>query len=525
MYPYLGDFPTGQTIYCPFHTFDSNDPSASVAIAAFVLADVRVYKDGSITQRTSTNGFTLLDTDGIDFDGIVGLGGVSIDTSDDTDSGFFAAGSDYWVIIGPVTIDAAVINFIAATFSIDNRGLLRPTTVQRTLDVTATGAAGIDWGNVENPTTALDLSGTDIQLVDTATTVTNQITAATMADAIWDETMAGHTTADTSGLIMNEWQDGGRLDLILDIIAVDTTTDIPALISTAQSDLDTITGAAGAIVDSGAASVTVISDAVWNEDATGHQTQGTFGQAIGDPAADADTIYGSVVTGAAGANIAVDIIAVKAETALIVGDTNELQTDDIPGLIATAQSDLDIITGAAGAIVDSGAATVTVLSDAIWDEAQAGHVGAGTFGVIATEIAAIPTTAMRGTDNALLAASINLTGGALDVVTAVTDRVTANVDQIAGVTAAATQLSLSADTVIGLGTASGIPTTTTMVSDIGVTVDDQYNGRIIIFADSTTTAALRDQATDITACTAASNTLTFTALTTAPVSGDTFVIV
>jgi uncharacterized protein YbjQ (UPF0145 family) len=29
-----------------------------------------------------------------------------------------------------------------------------------------------------------------------------------------------------------------------------------------------------------------IADAVWDEDATGHQTQGTFGQAIGDPAAD-----------------------------------------------------------------------------------------------------------------------------------------------------------------------------------------------------------------------------------------------
>ena len=42
-----------------------------------------------------------------------------------------------------------------------------------------------------------------------------------------------------------DWANGGRLDLILDIIAVDTTTDIPALIATAQADLDTITGADG----------------------------------------------------------------------------------------------------------------------------------------------------------------------------------------------------------------------------------------------------------------------------------------
>ena len=51
-------------------------------------------------------------------------------------------------------------------------GALQPTTAGRTLDVTATGAAGIDWGNVENPTTAVDLSATDIQLADTVTTYT-----------------------------------------------------------------------------------------------------------------------------------------------------------------------------------------------------------------------------------------------------------------------------------------------------------------------------------------------------------------
>jgi len=34
-----------------------------------------------------------------------------------------------------------------------------------------------------------------------------------------------------------------------------------------------------------------IADAVWDEDATAHQTQGTFGQAIGDPGADSDSIW------------------------------------------------------------------------------------------------------------------------------------------------------------------------------------------------------------------------------------------
>ena len=42
--------------------------------------------------------------------------------------------------------------------------------------------------------------------------------------------------------------------------------------------------------------VAEIADAVWDEDATAHQTQGTFGQAIGDPGADTDTIWGLVNT-------------------------------------------------------------------------------------------------------------------------------------------------------------------------------------------------------------------------------------
>jgi hypothetical protein len=44
------------------------------------------------------------------------------------------------------------------------------------------------------------------------------------------------------------------------------------------------------------ASLTDIAGAVWDLDATAHQTQGTFGQAIGDPASDSDTIWALVNT-------------------------------------------------------------------------------------------------------------------------------------------------------------------------------------------------------------------------------------
>jgi hypothetical protein len=54
-------------------------------------------------------------------------------------------------------------------------------------------------------------------------------------------------------------------------------------------------------------------------------------------------IQAAVITNAAGDDVAADIIAIKAETATIVADTNELQGDDVPGLIAAVQSDTDDI--------------------------------------------------------------------------------------------------------------------------------------------------------------------------------------
>lgn len=94
----------------------------------------------------------------------------------------------------------AIVN--SGTFG--NAQLVRSTTPGNALDITATGAAGIDWGNLENPTTAVDLSATDIQLVDTATTVTNDVgISATAVDNVWNELLTGHTTLGSFGQVLN----------------------------------------------------------------------------------------------------------------------------------------------------------------------------------------------------------------------------------------------------------------------------------------------------------------------------------
>jgi hypothetical protein len=102
----------------PFHAFDSNDPSNSVIISAFALADIGIYKALSMDERASTSGVVLLDTDGINIDGSVGIHGFSIDLSDNATAGFYAAGSHYYVTVGPVTIDGGTVEFVAAMFDI-----------------------------------------------------------------------------------------------------------------------------------------------------------------------------------------------------------------------------------------------------------------------------------------------------------------------------------------------------------------------------------------------------------------------
>jgi hypothetical protein len=161
-----------------------------------------------------------------------------------------------------------------------------------------------------------------------------------------------------------------------------------------------------------------------------------------------------------------------------------------------------------------------------------------------------PTGFLAATFPATVASTTNITAGTITTVTNLTNAPTSGdltATMKASVSAAvldeATASHLSAGTVglavrdadlrgsrvVVRGTSDTGATTTTMtvsaLSPSG-TAADQFKGRIIIFDAATTTAALRGQATDITANTAAAlPAFTFTALTTAPASGDTFTIV
>lgn len=60
-------------------------------------------------------------------------------------------------------------------YTLPTTGVLAPTVADRTLDVSSTGEAGVDWANVGSPTTTLNLSGTTVKTATDVETDTADI--------------------------------------------------------------------------------------------------------------------------------------------------------------------------------------------------------------------------------------------------------------------------------------------------------------------------------------------------------------
>ena len=125
---HLGKVRPGTTLYIPFDTF-AGATGASITMTGLAVTDIEIYKNGSTTQRASDTGYTLLDTDGIDFDALTGIHGFSVDLSSNADAGFFVAGGFYWVVVSAITVDSQTVSFVAATFSLGYEGSIIDTTI------------------------------------------------------------------------------------------------------------------------------------------------------------------------------------------------------------------------------------------------------------------------------------------------------------------------------------------------------------------------------------------------------------
>jgi hypothetical protein len=335
MYPYLGDFPAGKTIFFPFQTFNSS--GASVTLTGLAVTDIEVYKSASMTQRSSDAGYALVDTDGIDLDGVTGIHGFTIDTSDNTDASFYAAGNDYIVVVSAVTVDSQTVNFIAGAFSIDNRGLLRPTTASRTLDVTATGAAGIDWGNVENPTTAVNLSATNIDVDQVVASVSGA------ADP-WSTALPGAYAVGTAGHIVgNSSTVAGTLSGTHSSTTADLGTNAPSQDISGQTIffpghnvsrvIDSYDTGTGIATFSPSVAVTLANADEWILFPTPPASTGLppsvllAANALTAAALATDAVTEIQSGLATSAALATAAAYIDTEVAAILADTNELQTD------------------------------------------------------------------------------------------------------------------------------------------------------------------------------------------------------
>jgi len=221
-------------------------------------------------------------------------------------------------------------------------------------------------------------------LVDTAA----MPTAAGIADAVLDEAMSGHTTAGTLG------------KTVADILE-DTGTTIPAQISsenagivgdindvyvalggatfdTSTDSLEAIRNRGDAAWTGGGAAPTVgeIADAVWDEAKAGHVAAGSFGEEVQAHALTSDL---STLATAAALDT-VDNLVDDLESRLT--STRAGYLDNLSGGAVATAAALATVDGIVDDILVDTAAIPTAagIADAVWDEAKAGHVAAGSFG-------------------------------------------------------------------------------------------------------------------------------------------------
>ena len=200
---------------------------------------------------------------------------------------------------------------------------------------------------------------------------------------------------DQPGLYRVDWPDAafaaGVREVILSVKCATAFTEhlrceIDGEVNVVEwAGTDVVAGAIPAVVADGAGGLPISDGGGLDLDAILVDTGTTL-------QAELDAIQAAVITNAAGSDIAADIIALKAETVLIVEDTGTT----VPGLIAALDAVVDTVKAETVLILadtaelqsdDTPAAiaalndpTVAEIADAVWDELRSGHTTNGTFG-------------------------------------------------------------------------------------------------------------------------------------------------
>jgi len=151
--------------------------------------DIKLVANGGASANKNSGGGTHR---------VNGVYGVTFDSTDSATVGEL----DVSVVVSgalPVFDKFTVLEEVVydALFAASAPGYLQSTTAGRTLDVSATGEAGLDWANIGSPSTTVNLSATTIAGSTPPTT-------AEIADAVWDEAVGDHGTAGSTGAALSQ---------------------------------------------------------------------------------------------------------------------------------------------------------------------------------------------------------------------------------------------------------------------------------------------------------------------------------
>ena len=297
----------------------------------------------------------------------------------------------------PIYVRAFVVEEAVydASYDAGSAGPLQGTTPGNTLDVSATGEAGIDWANIGSPTTAQNLSGTNIdvdQIVASVSGAVGSVTAAVTVDTINADVINAASIAAAAMNGKGDWNIGktgysltqsfpanfADLSIVVTTGLVDITQAAAdkawataVRILTASTNFNDI--AATDIVSSGA--ITTLAGAVVNVDTVDSVTGavGSVTGAVGSVAGNVDgNVTGSVGSVATGGIVATSFAAGAIDAAAIATDaigaaelasdavdkirdailpTQNAAFDNIPFLFVAASDHVTPVTGATGMAV------------------------------------------------------------------------------------------------------------------------------------------------------------------------------
>lgn len=253
--------------------------------------------------------------------------------------------------------------------------------------------------------TLADHSGSAGSTAEALSNAAASVSPGTIADAVWDEALSGHTVGGSAGeaqgrldaTVSSRAAPGAAMDLVADAVdssalAASGVTEIQAAILSDATPFPgasidaTVSSRAAPGADMGLTAAAV--DAILDEPLSGHTTLGTAGKALSNVDAQVST------RAAAG-----DDMGLTAAGAATAADA--VWDEILSGHVGTGSAGRKLgdltVPPAAGDV-----------ADAVWDETLAGHAGAGSAGEAQARLdAAITTRAAPGDDMGATTAGIN----------------------------------------------------------------------------------------------------------------------